>query len=252
MAIEFHRDGPWELPEGWVWARLGDVCRHPGRIDPKRQLRGQFRYIDLSAIEDGKITQSQFIPVERAPSRARQPVRSGDTLLSCVRVYLRNNVIVPDELNGSIASTAFCILRPTEAADPHYIFWFVHSRKFTETLVPLQRGNSPPAVLDDDVRDQLIPIAPRAEQGRIVGRIEELFNEIADGESALSHVFKEALNADQLRQSIVKAAYEGKLVAQDLRDEPAERLLSRLSEQLGESAGAPRRTRLKRTALVAE
>jgi Co/Zn/Cd efflux system component len=27
MAIEFHRDGPWELPEGWVWARLGDVCQ---------------------------------------------------------------------------------------------------------------------------------------------------------------------------------------------------------------------------------
>src|SRR5262245_42333526 len=25
MPIEFHRDGPWDLPEGWVWARLGDI-----------------------------------------------------------------------------------------------------------------------------------------------------------------------------------------------------------------------------------
>jgi len=27
MPIEFHRDGPCVLPEGWVWARLGDVCQ---------------------------------------------------------------------------------------------------------------------------------------------------------------------------------------------------------------------------------
>ena len=34
-----------------------------------------------------------------------------------------------------------------------------------------------------------------------------------------------------LRQSVLKAAFEGRLVAQDPRDEPAEQLLARLSEQ---------------------
>ena len=160
MPIEFHRDGPWELPKGWVWARLGDVSRHPGRIDPARQMTGSFRYIDLSAIEEGKVAQPQNLSVADAPSRARQPIQSDDTLLSCVRVYLRNNAIVPNELDGSVASTAFCVLRPSEAIEPHYLFWFVHSRKFTEILIPLQRGNSPPAVLDDDVRDQLVPVPP--------------------------------------------------------------------------------------------
>jgi len=184
MPIEFHREGPWELPEAWVWARLGDVCKHPGRIDPARQLTGTFRYIDLSAIDDGKVAQSQNLLVAKAPSRARQPVQSGDTLLSCVRVYLRNNAIVPDELDGSVGSTAFCILRPSESIDPRYLFWFVHSRKFTEILIPLQRGNSPPAVLDEDVRDQLVPVPPLPEQRRIVARIDELFTEIADGEAS--------------------------------------------------------------------
>ena len=186
MPIEFHRDGPWGLPEGWVWARLADVCQHAGRIDPARQLEGSFRYVDLSAVDDGKITQPQNLLAGNAPSRARQPIRAGDTLLSCVRVYLRNNAIVPDELDGAVASTAFCVLRPSDAIDPRYLFWFVHSRKFTEVLIPIQRGNSPPAVLDEDVRDQLIPIAPLAEQRRIVARIDELFTEIADGETALA------------------------------------------------------------------
>jgi type I restriction enzyme, S subunit len=208
MPIEFHRDGPWELPEGWVWARLGDICRYPGRINPARQLKGNFRYIDLSAVEDGKITQPQNISVTNAPSRARQPTRTGDTLLSCVRVYLQNNAIVPDELDGSVASTAFCVLRPTEAIDPHYLFWFVHSRKFTEILIPLQRGNSPPAVLDEDVRDQFIPIAPLPEQRRIASRIDELLTEIMDGETALTRARDDL---DTWRRALIKAAVTGEI-----------------------------------------
>jgi type I restriction enzyme, S subunit len=208
MPIDFHHDGLWELPEGWVWTRLNDICKYPGRIDPAKDRKGQFQYIDLSAVDAGKITQPQILPVERAPSRARQPVRARDTLLSCVRVYLRTNAFVSDELDGSVASTAFCVLRPGDAIDPQYLFWFVQSRKFTNVLIPLQRGNSPPAVLDDDVRDQLIPIAPLAEQRRVVARIDELFTEIADGEAALARA-RNDLNT--WRRALLKAAVTGEL-----------------------------------------
>ncbi|MEX0753468.1 MAG: restriction endonuclease subunit S [Xanthobacteraceae bacterium] len=208
MAIEYHRDGLWELPEGWVWARLGDVCKQPVRVDPARQFDDQFQYIDLSAIDEGKIARPQTVSVAHAPSRARQLVQEGDTLLSCVRVYLRNNVIVPSELNGAIASTAFCVLRPSEVIDPSYLYSFVHSYKFTNVLVPLQRGNSPPAVVDGDVHNQLIPIAPLAEQRRIVARIDELFTEIADGETALTRARDDL---DAWRRALLKAAVTGEL-----------------------------------------
>jgi type I restriction enzyme S subunit len=208
MPIEFHRDGPWDTPEGWVWAQLGGVSRETGRIDPARHMHGEFTYIDLSAVDDGRIVQAQHLPVDKSPSRARQPVASGDTLLSCVRVYLRNNALVPPELDGAVASTAFCVLRPTNVLDPKFLFWFIHSRKFTETLIPLQRGNSPPAVLDDDVRDQWIPIPPFAEQQRIVGRIDKLFTEIADGETALDRARDDL---DTWRRSLIKAAVTGEL-----------------------------------------
>lgn len=210
-AIEVHRDGPWELPRGWVWARLGDVSHHPGRIDPARQLQGNFRYIDLSAIDDGVVGEPAALSAVQAPSRARQSVKAGDTLLSCVRVYLRNNAIVPTNLDGAVASTAFCVLRPGGAIDPRFLFWYVHSRKFTEILVPLQRGNSPPAVLDADVRDQLTPIPPLAEQQRIVARIDELFTEIADGETALKRA---RTDLGFWRRSLLKAAVTGELTSE--------------------------------------
>ena len=36
MPIEFHRDGPWGLPEGWVWARLGQLGRWTGGGTPSK------------------------------------------------------------------------------------------------------------------------------------------------------------------------------------------------------------------------
>jgi type I restriction enzyme S subunit len=208
MAIEFGKDGPWELPQGWVWVRLEDVTREPKRLDPRSIFGESFRYIDLSAIENGGIREAKPIPTAQAPSRARQQVRSGDTILSCVRVYLQNNAIVPSELDGQIASTAFCVLRPSEVLEPRYLFWFVHSRKFMETLIPLQRGNSPPAVLDDTVRDQLIAVPPLFEQRRIVKRIDDLFSEIADGETALTRAHADL---DTWRRALLKTAVTGEL-----------------------------------------
>ncbi len=232
MPIESHRDGLWELPEGWVWARLGDVCKQPGRIDPARQLKGHFHYIDVSALNDGRVTRPQDLAAARAPSRARQSVRAGDTLLSCVRVYLRNNALVPEELDGAVASTAFCVLRPTEVVDPRYVFWFVNSGKFTDVLVPLQRGNSPPAVLDEDVRDQFIPVAPIAEQRRIATRIDELFTEIGDGETALSQARDDL---DSWYRALLKAAVTGQLTREwrgkNQEAEDGEHLLQRLKAE---------------------
>src|SRR4051794_19685042 len=31
MSIEFHREGPWEVPGGWVWTRLANVSEFIGR-----------------------------------------------------------------------------------------------------------------------------------------------------------------------------------------------------------------------------
>jgi len=58
--------------------------------------------------------------------------------------------------------------------------------------------------------------------------------------------------AGVLRQSLLKAAFEGQLVAHDTRDESADRLFIRMNRQT-EAAEHPRQARRpRRAALVAE
>lgn len=81
------------------------------------------------------------------------------------------------------------------------------------------------------------PLPPIVEQQAIVEAVRAMFD--AANELAEDGAFY-AKNVTTLRQSILKAAFEGRLVAQDPRDEPAERLLARLTGQ-GETAVPPRR-----------
>ncbi len=196
-----------DLPSGWVSSALRGVTEQSEKVDPRKGNRA-FTYIDLSAITGGRIAQGQTLDPGEAPSRARQLVQRGDTLFSGVRVYLKNIALVDDSHDGAIASTAFCVLRPNPALEEKYLYWFVNWQAFINSLLPLQRGNSPPAVLDSDVKAQQIPLPPRPEQRRIVARIDELFAEIEEGEAALQRARQ---GLDTWRRALLKAAVTGEL-----------------------------------------
>jgi len=236
---------PWPLPEGWAWATVKNVAEKVGTIDPRQIFADrEFHYIDLSALDSGRVTRAQLIAGATAPSRARQVVMAGDTLFSCVRVYLENIGLVGPGLHDPIASTAYCVLRPAATIDSRYLNYFVRSRRFIDWLIPLQRGNSPPAVVDSDVKSQPIPLAPLAEQKRIVARIDALFAEIDEGEKSLV----EARNGlATFRRALLKSAVTGELT-KDWRagNPPVETghdLLARIARDRASSAPKPRTRR---------
>ncbi len=108
-------------------------------------------------------------------------------------------------------------------------------------MIPLQRGNSPPSVLDSDVKSQLIALPPLPEQHRIVERIESLFAEIAEGEAALEDARK---GLETFRRALLKAAVTGELT-RDWREnnqpkESGHDLLARIKAKRGATSTSGR------------
>jgi type I restriction enzyme, S subunit len=103
--------------------------------------------------EQKTITQTAEIPGADSPSRARKEIRAGDILISTVRPNLNAVAMVSPELDGQIASTGFCVLRPDRSkVEGGYLFYFVRTKSFIETLSAVVRGAHYPAVSDRDVK----------------------------------------------------------------------------------------------------
>ena len=78
------------------------------------------------------------------------------------------------------------------------------------------------------LENSIIPIQPILEQQQIVEEIEKHFS-FAD---KVEQIVDESLNkSEALRQSILKQAFEGKLVSQDPTDEPASVLLEKIKAE---------------------
>lgn len=152
-------------------AKLGGLVKRAGTWNPRRSGNGaSFEYIDLSSIDqDGKVISAvHHIRSTEAPSRARQLVAAGDVLVSTVRPNLNAVAIVPDELDGATASTGFCVLRVRpDSLDSRFLFHWVRSPRFVDTLVRGATGASYPAVTDGFILGTTLPLPPLPEQRRI-------------------------------------------------------------------------------------
>ena len=84
---------PFDIPENWVWVRLGAITFNRGQKKPSEK----FTYIDISSINNSENTLGDLdniLSPKEAPSRARKIVQEGDVIYATVRPYLHNICLI--------------------------------------------------------------------------------------------------------------------------------------------------------------
>ncbi len=208
------------IPKHWQIKKLGEVCEKIEKVKRKEKNPDEeLIYLDIGGIDNNtnKILYHKNYQWKDAPSRAQQIVSLNDILFSTVRTYMKNIAMVENKIyEGQFASSGFCVIRANEKIVlSKYIFYYSISQIFLHPLNELQTGTSYPAVRDKDIFCQPIPIPPLPEQLAIVSKIEELLSDLDNGKQQL-------LTAQQqqkvYRQSLLKAAFEGRLTNDDVKD----------------------------------
>ena len=82
--------------------------------------------------------------------------------------------MVPNELDGQICSTGFCVLRPNAATTSAFVYAFARSDWFVEEMMKKVRGAQYPAVTDKDLFGHSIPIPPIVIQQQFSARFDEV------------------------------------------------------------------------------
>ena len=177
---------PFDLPEGWSWARLGSICsllrrgKSPVYTDDKvipvfaqkcNQPWGitleKVKFLDDSAL--GKYGEELKL-------------RSGDVVVNSTgtgtlgRVGLFNESIL-GEYPFIVPDSHVAVVRTLGSVLGEYVFHLLRSEYGQRLIFSKQTGSTNQKELPaKEVAFFLIPVPPLAEQRRIVKRIEEVFN----------------------------------------------------------------------------
>jgi type I restriction enzyme S subunit len=237
-----------KFPVGWKWVKMDYVTERAKKIiKNKLILENDFFYFDIGGIDNKlkKIVSYKTYKWKNAPSRAKQIIEFEDTLFSTVRTYLKNIALVDKKMyDKQICSTGFTVLRGIKPnIVSRFIYYLSMSERFIQTLNKLQVGTSYPAVKDDDLFNQAFPLCSTEEQHQIVQEIETRLS-VCDNVEA--NIKESLIKAESLRKSILKKAFEGKLlieaeleeVKNDPEWEPAEKLLARIEQSRNEKIKA--------------
>ena len=166
---------PFDIPDSWVWVRLGEVCDKMISTKPTGEY---FKYIDIDAIDNKicKIREPKKTLTKNAPSRATRHTQKGDVLFSMVRPYLKNIALVEED--GCIASTGFYVCRPFDGLFSLFLFELMTSEYVVNGLNKFMKGDNSPSINNVDIENLPIPLPPLGEQKRIVEKLDEVMAEI--------------------------------------------------------------------------
>lgn len=245
MPIEFHRDGPWELPEGWVWARLGDLCEFIGRgRGPTYVEEGEDgvpvvnqKCIRWRKFEDRFLRQTARPAFERLPRRLH--LQPGDILWNSTGTGTIGRAVIYDgHLGSATVDSHVTIIRPRRI-DSNFVCAYIETMRVQLLVTDENVGSTNQLELPRAfVQGLLIPVPPAAEQRRIVAQIDELFAEIADGELTLVRARDDL---DTWRRALLKAAITGELTQQwrlhgDVK-ETGTQIVERIRREIGSGTG---------------
>lgn len=125
-----------------------------------------------------------------------------------------------------ILGKSACYFNVNENIDKKYVRYCITSHRFVNYANKNATGSTIKNVSLKAMREFEIPLPPTLnEQQRIVSEIESRLSVCDKIEESITAALQQA---EALRQSILKKAFEGKLVPQDPNDEPASVLLERI------------------------
>lgn len=120
------------------------------------------------------------------------------------------------------------LLKIKKEYNNNFIYWMLNSPNIQIKLLGLSGATAQQAIYLRDIRRVQIPIPIIEIQNQIVQEVESRLSVY----TKIEETIEQSLNKiEYFRQSILKKAFEGKLVPQDTNDEPAEMLLERIRQE---------------------
>ncbi|HAO79405.1 MAG TPA: hypothetical protein DCQ92_10605 [Verrucomicrobia subdivision 3 bacterium] len=219
-----------ELPKGWTEITLQDAGAWRSGGTPSRQRKEFFGkgvpWVKSGDLPDGPIlkTQEEITKLGLENSAAKlMPAGTISMALYGATIGKLGLMTFPAATNQACAN----VIPDTRLVEPQFLFNYLFSER--RNFIEQGQGGAQPNISQEIVRSHPFPLAPLAEQRRIVAKLERLLGQV---DACQQRLEKLPMLLKRFRQSVLAAACSGRLTA-DWREEndcteDADELLNRM------------------------
>ena len=170
----------------------------------------RIEYLDIGSVGYGYIKKKpKYYTFSEAPSRARRIVRSGDTIISTVRTYLRSVCYIDDDFDGCIVSTGFCVLTPNHQIVPEFLGFVLSSDAFINEVVRASVGTSYPAINESKLLSIKISLPEQIDEQRKI--ISDLSKKLEKIDRIISYINDLIVTYKELKTRLVSDVVTGQI-----------------------------------------
>ena len=234
---------PFEIPEGWMWVRLGDYCEKvtdqvasgsfaslrenvPSLKEPNYAL--MVKTADFSNNFSRNLTYTTQHGYEFL---SNSNLFGGELILSNIGSIGKCFIVPKLNIPMTLAPNAVMIRLVFEGLR-NYLYFFILSHQGLLELMEITSGTAMKKFNKTDLKKILVPIPPLNEQKRIVAKIEELLPLVDRYEQAWTKLedFNRRFPED-MKKSILQQAIQGKLVEQRPEEGTAQELYAQIQAE---------------------
>ena len=216
---------PFEVPEGWSWARLGsitDVIQYG--LSNSAESTGDYRLLRITDIQDGCVNW-ESVPFTNTDEPEKYLLHENDIVFARTGATVGKSFLITDLPYISVYASYLIRIRLINGISANYIYQFFNSYCYWEQITGKAVGVGQPNCNGTSLKELFIPLPPQAEQNRIVPVANNLLK-IVDVISSEQEKLSELIQTT--KSKILDLAIRGKLVPQNPDDEPASVLLERI------------------------
>ena len=209
QALVPAEEQPYEVPENWVWVRLGAIAEivtggTPSKKHPE-YYGGNFPFYKPSDLDQGRLTYDASEYLSEEGKNVSRIIPKNSTAVCCIGSigkcgYLMCEGTTNQQINSAIPKiNSLCL------------YYYLCTENFVQDLLSMASATTIAIVNKSKMESCAFPLPPLSEQQRIVERIEELLAKLDEAKERLQEV---ADSFAMRKAAILHKAFTGELTKQ--------------------------------------
>lgn len=224
---------PFEVPDSWELCRLENIAQFNGGYAFKSsEFKDKgIRVIRISDFDENGFKNDKLVYYEEKEELDKFILENNDILMAMTGGTVGKTVFVTELSEKMYVNQRVADIKISEKLNIEFIYKILQSN-FIKKCIHQNKNSTNDNISMKLINSFIIPIPPYKEQIRILDKINRLLIYVNDYNDLKVKLDK--LNSefpDKLKSSILQEAIQGKLVPQDLNDEPSSVLLEKINDE---------------------